>query len=133
MKRRLFIALAILHLFVGIGALPAGYGLFTTPDGSSLGMSTEWLDGSPFTDFFIPGLFLFLVLGVVNLLAAMPVFKQHKSSGFAGILMGGILVLWILIQVSIVGLSHWLQPLFFVVGLVQMTLGYWIFRLAKAL
>lgn len=132
MKRRLFNALGIVHLFVGIGALPAGYGLITTPDGSSVGMSTEWLEGSLFPDFFIPGLFLLIVLGVINLLAAMPVFKRHKLSGIAGMVMGGILVLWIIIQVSIVGLTHWLQPLFFVVGLVQLTLGYWIYRLAKA-
>lgn len=132
MKRKLYIALAIMHLFVGIGAIPAGYSLFTTPDGSFLGMTAESLEGSPFTDFFIPGLFLFIVLGLVNLFAAMLVFKQHKHSGLAGLIMGLILVAWIVIQVAIIGLSSFLQPLFFFVGLIQLMLGYWIFRLAKA-
>ncbi|KAA3628487.1 MAG: hypothetical protein DWQ02_19260 [Bacteroidetes bacterium] len=131
MKRRLYITLAILHLFVAIGAIPAGYALFTKPDGSSLGMPTEWLEGSPFPDFFIPGLFLFIILGLGNLLTAMPIFKQHKLSGIAGLSMGGILVIWIIIQVVIVGLASFLQPLFFFVGLIQLMLGYWIFRLAK--
>ncbi len=131
MKRKLFIALAILHLFVGLGALPAGYSMVTTTDGSGLGMSPEMLTGSPFSSFLIPGLFLLFILGLLNLLVAMPIFRQHKYSGIIGMTMGAILFLWILIQVGMIGLSFWLQPLFLVVGLIQMTLGYWIFRLLK--
>lgn len=55
MKTKTLTILGIIQAFVAIGAIPAGYSMIVEPNGSGLGMTTEILAGSPFTNFFIPG------------------------------------------------------------------------------
>jgi hypothetical protein len=56
---------------VALGAIPAGLSMVIRPqDGSVLQLQTQWLDGSPFGDFLIPGLFSG-VLGFGTLLSAL--------------------------------------------------------------
>ena len=50
-----------LHVVLGIGALGAGQAFVRDRSGAALGMDSGWLDGSPFPDFLVPGLFLFLL------------------------------------------------------------------------
>ena len=95
-----------------ISAVPAGFMLVSDPTGSKLGTPSNMLDGTPFTDFLIPGLFLFLVLGVFSILILYGLIKkstlraasklnpyqdQHWSWTFAYYL-GLLLVLWINMQ-----------------------------------
>jgi hypothetical protein len=47
-------------LAVGVGAVFGGWGLLS--DAEALGVKAEWLDGSPFPDYRIPGLFLLIVI-----------------------------------------------------------------------
>jgi hypothetical protein len=70
----------------------------------------EWLKESPFPDYFIPGLFLFLVIGGSALLAAVVVFSRHRLARRAALFCGVIVLLWILIQVIIIGYVSWMQP-----------------------
>ncbi|MGE5654689.1 MAG: hypothetical protein ACM3ZQ_10605, partial [Bacillota bacterium] len=52
-----------LLLTVGIGALSGGAMAIYDPSGALYGAPTEILRTGPFTNFLIPGLFLFFVLG----------------------------------------------------------------------
>jgi hypothetical protein len=71
---------------------------------------TEWLKGSPFNDYFIPGLFLFIVIGGTALLSGIAVFRRHRLARKAALFSGIIVLLWIIIQVSIIGYVSWMQP-----------------------
>lgn len=133
MKRSTFISLGILQCFVAAGALPSGYLFITHPDGSGLGMTLEALQDSPFPDYLIPGLFLFLIIGCLHLFAAMASFRQRGLTGKAGLALGAVLALWIILQVFFIGLTAWLQPAFFVVGLVEMGLGYQVLKAGKTI
>src|SRR5690349_16570328 len=62
------IVVAMLELFLGIGALYGGISLLVDAEG--FGMKESWLDGSPFADYLIPGLFLLVVIGGGMLVAA---------------------------------------------------------------
>jgi uncharacterized membrane protein len=56
----------ILILLLSLLSLNAFYGggaLILSPDGALLGMNTEWLTGSPFSTFLIPGILLFVSIG----------------------------------------------------------------------
>ena len=95
-------------------------------------MTTNGLQGGPFADYLIPGLFLFLVLGVWSLLILHglwkgPAWHWTKSlvgwtgrhwSWAAALLQGIILMIWIVIQVAIIGYGSVLQPIYFALGLV---------------
>jgi len=62
--------LLVLLVIQGLGGLTGGLSLAIRPDGSIMKIPLSYLDGSPFSDFLIPGLVLFLVLGVLPLVAA---------------------------------------------------------------
>lgn len=121
--------LGIAELIVALGALPAGWLFITHPDGSAMKIPVDLLHGSPFRDYLIPGLFLFIVNGLCQLGAAFLSFKGHSLAAWAGLALGGILVMWIIIQVSIIGLNSFLQYTFFIVGGLVVILAWRIIRL----
>ncbi len=129
MKRKISATLGILQAFVAIGAIPAGFSMIIQPDGSGLGMTTDLLKGSPFPDFLIPGLFLFIVNGLLNLAAAILSFISNKYSGIPGLFLGAALVTWICVQVYYIHLSSFMQPLFFFIGLTEIVLSFIVIKI----
>ena len=129
--RKLFIILGALQAFVALGAIPAGFSIIFKPDGSGLGMTLDILKNSPFKDFLIPGLFLFIVNGILNLVASVLSFLKYKLAGQFGILLGMFLMLWIIIQVYFISLSSFLQPLMFIIGLIGVIISYVIYKRSK--
>ena len=67
----------ILLAFLGISALGGGGALTISPSGKLLGgLPVSILKNSPFKDFFIPGIILFLVLGTLPCLVAFSLIKK---------------------------------------------------------
>jgi hypothetical protein len=124
MKKTIFFIEGVLQLLISIGALAAGFLMVIKPDGSAFGMPLSILNGSPFTDFLIPGIILFLVNGAGNLAAGILSIRKHNLAGFAGIFFGSGLVIWIFVQVSMIGGGHWLQNLYFTLGMLELLLGF---------
>ncbi|MCB0710299.1 MAG: hypothetical protein KDC15_13015 [Chitinophagaceae bacterium] len=98
--------LGILLLLVAINAFAGGYYAMA----GAKNVPTEWLRGSPFSNYFIPGLFLFIVVGGLALLAAIFIFRHHRLALKAAYVSGTIILLWLLIQVTIIGYVSWMQP-----------------------
>jgi hypothetical protein len=96
-----------------------------------MGTSVELLKNSPFTSFLIPALFLLIVNGFGNVLGAVLSFRKKTIAGKTGFVLGIILCLWIIIQVYMIGLISFMQPLFFGIGLAELILGLVIFKKAK--
>jgi hypothetical protein len=98
--------LGSLLILVAINAFGGGYyGMAGAKD-----VPVEWLKGSPFHNYFIPGLFLFAVIGGSALIAAIAVFSRHRLACKAAFACGIIILLWLAIQVAIIGYISWLQP-----------------------
>jgi len=62
--------LLILHGFVGLGAMGGGMMAILNPDGPG-GMAVDVLKNSPFSNFLIPGIILFTVIGLGNIFSAI--------------------------------------------------------------
>lgn len=62
--------LFVIHLFVGLGAMAGGLAAILNPI-DPLGAPLSLLYGSPFRSYLLIGLFLFTVLGLGNLPAAL--------------------------------------------------------------
>jgi len=122
--KKYFYILGALQAFTGIGAIPAGYLLLKDTTGAGMGMSPDILSNSPLGSFLLPGLFLLLINGFAHLAAAFLSFSGSRYAGYAGVVLGVVLILWIVIQVLWISLSSFLQPLFFVIGLVNTWLGW---------
>jgi hypothetical protein len=87
--------LIILHLFVGVGAMAGGFSAISNPQ-SPMGISTEILKNSPFPDFLIPGLLLFGVIGVGNIICAGFAIKGPWYYPYISGVFGGALMVWII-------------------------------------
>lgn len=99
--------LGILLAFIAINAFGGGsYGMMSPKE-----LPKEWLEGSPFDSFFIPSLVLFVVVGGSHILAAFWVLRNKPHGYTAAILAGVVLLIWILVQVAIIGFVSFLQPL----------------------
>ena len=55
--------LLVLQGFVGIGALAGGLAAITNPN-APMGVTTEALKNSAFSNFLIPGIILFTIIGI---------------------------------------------------------------------
>jgi hypothetical protein len=131
MKRRQIAILGLIMVFVALGAIPAGISLILKPDGTGLRMSLDYLKDSPFKDFFIPGLFLLIVNGLLNVAGTILCFMRNKHAAILGLLLGIALLLWIVIQVYSIGLVSFMQPLFFCIGLAEILLSAGLIRKDK--
>lgn len=71
--------LIFLLSFLGLGAVGGGGVLIISPSGEMIGMPLSMLKNSPFNSFLIPGIILFLVLGIVPFLVAFGLLKKPES------------------------------------------------------
>lgn len=105
--------LGILLLLLAINAFGGGYYGIS----GAKNIPVEWLNGSPFSNYLVPGLILFLCVGCSALLAAILVFKRHRIGRIAAFLCGIIVLVWLIVQVAIIGYVSWMQPATAVAGI----------------
>lgn len=113
----------ILLLFTSLGALIAGYLFIADPSGSKLHITVDWLKHSPFDNFLIPGIVLFIVNGLLNLIAAVFTVFELKNYGKLIIIQGGLLIGWITIQVIMLQKMNFLHYNFLVIGILLLIFG----------
>ncbi len=131
---RLWILLLVL---MGLGALGGGGALLLAPDGSLLQMPASVLSGTPFHDYLVPGALLFTFLGVYPMLAAYGLYRRPAWtwaeslnpltgthwSWAGGVAAGIIVMVWITVQILLIGYLHPIQPFYFVWGVVIAAMG----------
>jgi len=103
MKRLLLIAL---HIFLGLGAVGAGRTLVVNPSGEKLTFKADWLKESPFRDYRVPGLFLAVIIGSVNLASASAQWRRARVAPLLSLATGLLLLVWLIIQTAIIGFRH---------------------------
>jgi hypothetical protein len=109
-----------LELVLGVGALGGGGALMLGPEGEIIPLPVAALAGSPFANYFVPGLILFVMLGVAPIAAAILTLGRSRLAPWMALGTGGALVVWILVEIWIVGYSSRppLQILYLALGLV---------------
>ncbi|MBK6860658.1 MAG: hypothetical protein IPK91_04325 [Saprospiraceae bacterium] len=122
--------LCTLHLFLSINALVGGSLLMIQPNGQLLGMHTDWLLGSPFKSYLIPGILLFSLIGLQSLVCfigliyqphwkwtqALNLYSDRHWSWTFSVYSGVICISWIIIQ-QIMTRYFWIQSLILSIGL----------------
>lgn len=123
--------LIILHFLLGIGAVFGGLSFIIDPTGLLLKVPLSLLDHSPFSSFLIPGVILFFFLGVApiviglalifqwngKLIYKLCVFRDKHWSWSFSLYIGFVLIVWINIQIYIIGLSSVVHLLYILIGL----------------
>jgi hypothetical protein len=109
-----------LELALGVGAIGGGAALMAGPHGEIIPLPVSALAGSIFASYFGPGAILFAILGVGPLVAAALAWRRNRFAPCAALLVGGALLVWIVVEIGIVGYSNEppLQALYLGLGVV---------------
>ena len=119
-ERIIRIILVILLFIVAINGFGGGYyGLAGAKD-----VPLEWLQGTPFRNYVIPALFILIFIGVVPPIAAIIILKKPVYTKRLSIIIGILLLLWIAVQVTMIGYVSWMRPATFITGLIILLLAF---------
>ncbi|UCD78165.1 MAG: hypothetical protein JSW26_22570 [Desulfobacterales bacterium] len=124
-------SLGVLQIFIGITAVMGGFGLVSDPTGNKMDVPLGLLKNSPFTSYLIPGLILLIFNGFGNVLAGTATFVRHRHAANLAIFFGVFLTLYMTIEVWIIGLQNFSQPLYIFLGAAELTLGIKLYKSAK--
>jgi hypothetical protein len=106
MKKFIHFFVTSLLGFLALNAFGGGYyGMAGAKD-----IPLEWLQGSPFNNYFMPSLILFIVVGGYFATASVLCFINHPLQHRATVLSALISLIWIAVQVAIIGYVSWMQP-----------------------
>ena len=120
------IALIILLFLLGIGAIYGGSFLIISPSGELLGLPISMLEPSPFDSFLIPGIILFIILGLApclviyglvtkknnNYAESLNIFSDMHWSWSYSIYISIALIIWIQLQMVFINDVHWSYTLY---------------------
>ncbi len=105
-KKLAKVFIIILLAFAALNAFGGGYYAMAGAEG----VPTEWLEGSPFSNYYIPGIFLFFVVGGSFLAALLSVIFNYRHAKMITIGSVVIVYIWLLVQLMIIGYVSWMQP-----------------------
>jgi hypothetical protein len=86
---------------IGLGALYGGVRLLL--DAEALGVEESWLEGTPFSDYRVPGVVLLAVIGGGMLVTALAALRRSRYAGLAALVMGAALVVWGVVETLTIG------------------------------
>ncbi len=86
-------------------------------------MPVTLLAGSPFSDFLIPGLVLFFVVGGSNIAGGILAMSGHRRGAQASPVAGVVLIGWISTQMALLGYLHPIQLVYFGLGVLIVILA----------
>lgn len=110
--------LLFLHVFVGVGAMGGGLMAILNPENPG-GMPTDTLKYSPFSNFLIPGIILFVVIGLGNILCSLLMIYKIRSQAYISCIVSAALVIWIIVQCIMLRSIVSLHIIFFIFGAVE--------------
>jgi len=119
--------LITLLVFLGLGAIGGGAFLIISPSGKLIGgLPLSILENSPFPDFLIPGIILFLILGIAPFLISFALirkpeidiaehlnfFKDMYWAWSYTIYIAFALIIWIQVETIFINGVSWLQTFY---------------------
>jgi len=135
-KKILRYLLIVLIVIIAISGVSGGVSLMVDPSGASIHLNTSLLESTIFHNFLVPGIILFLLLGIFPFIAAFglmtrkkskflnrfnPYKKKHWAWAYS-LYCGIILVLWIDFQVMMIGGGYILQSIYATFGVIVIVL-----------
>lgn len=113
-------ALIGVELFVAVGAVYGGVGLMA---GNAIHISDDWLVGTPFDTWTLPGIFLLIVVALPMTIAAAAEMRRLRWSYRASVVAGAAQIGWIIAQWVIMQQFFFLQPTMFAAGVAVLLLA----------
>jgi hypothetical protein len=116
--------LFILVSFIALTAILSGLVMISNPDGGILNLPLSLLYDTPFKDYKLPGTLLTVFVGGINLAALFLNLQRHPQRYSWSIAGGAVTSGWIIIQMILIGVFHWLHALYLVLGILIILIAY---------
>ncbi len=124
-RKPVHFSLILLEVFVAVGAVFGGVGLIAD---NAIGMLPEWLEGTPFASWTVPGFLLLLVVALPMATAAYAEIRYLSWAFAASVLAGAAQLGWIVAQWLIIQKFFFLQPVMLAAGAGVLVLAWWAHR-----
>jgi hypothetical protein len=98
------------------------------PAGGIIKMPLENLKYSPFKDFLIPGIILFVFNGLFSLVIFVLTLIKNRFYPLLLVFQGGTLFTWIFVQVIMLRAFHYFHGIYGGVGILLILIGILIYR-----
>jgi len=132
MMKILRITAIVLLLLNALGALWGGFGLIYDPSGEFMQMPLDFLRHSPFTNYLIPGIILFVFNGLLCLVAAFFAILQHRIYPHFIVFQGAVLMTWLTVQIFLIRIFYATLHLpFLIIALFLIFIGLVLLRNRK--
>ncbi|CAH0163351.1 hypothetical protein [Microbacterium sp. Bi128] len=122
MNRAVRWLLVVLHAMVSLTAIAGGtilvLGALDSGFASTWEPAADYLEGSPFSSYLVPGLVLVLFLGGLQGLASVMQVRASRGAPLVSAVAGLVMFVWIFVQMMYIPFSV-LQAVYFVIALVQ--------------
>ena len=119
---------ACLLLFLGLISVVSGIYMIPT---NGMGMPLSWLENTIFGSYLVPGLILAIIIGGFSLAAGILLLLRKKYAVEMAASTGFALLIWIFTEIYLIRESHWLQTVFFIVGLAILIASMFIIKISK--
>ncbi|RIK39784.1 MAG: hypothetical protein DCC57_19980 [Chloroflexi bacterium] len=121
-------ALVVIDAFVALTAIGGGVALAAGLEANRFPL--DWLQGTPFHSYLIPGLILAGVVGGSAAVAAVVTLRAPRAGGLVSVLAGVILMGQITGELVLLNQPAWsaVEVFYFALGLVMVALGLFVWR-----
>lgn len=117
-------SLVFLALSAFVGAVP----MIAEPGGFPWWMPLSLLRYSPFHSFLVPGIILFLAIGVLSCWVLWLTLRRQAGHGWWVALQGCVLLGWLTVEAVMLRLVMWAQVFYAAVALVLVLTGFVLAR-----
>lgn len=114
-------ALILLGGFVALTAIGGGIALATGLDP----LPREWLVGTPFETFLLPGLLLAVLVGGSAAIATFGMLTNPPAGAMLSVVAGGLLMAWIVVEILLLNQPSWTrtEAIYLGIGVGMVVLG----------
>lgn len=95
------IIVIILMLFLGLNAIVGSLFLILDPSGETIHIHIRLLKTTPFNNYLIPGIILFISIGMLSLVTSILTIKKIDNYPWFIVLQGCVLIGWLSIQLNL--------------------------------
>lgn len=106
-------------IFNAVSAVGGGLGLLAP---GSLGIPLSLIAGSGFTSYFWPGVLLVVIIGGTQCLAVISELRSADTAAFWTALAGFAMIVWIFVEMAVMGGYSILHGIYFAAGVAQLAL-----------
>lgn len=114
------IVLGALTALLGFGVLSAITGAVLAIAAHGAGVPIAYLANSPFSSYLVPGLILGMIVGGTQLAAAVALWTKRRTGLLLSAVAGFGMMIWIFVELAIIGKYSWLQTVYFSLGVVEL-------------